>query len=161
MTGTREPSWWGQSRALAITLLTAFGAAAFTLPILGFQASLAIPFLAQWQRGLLWPRASSATSWVYAFLALAGLWWSTVATFVSPLPLPFRGDTFWLIIPLCAPENLSTWLVPALAATSVYTLGLAVTVFLHRPWPWLVGAWTAPLAYEAAMNWLVTPAFGC
>ena len=113
MTGKREPSRLGQSRAPAITLLTALGAAALSLPFLGFQASLAIPFVAQWQRRLLWPRASSATSWAYAFLALAGLWWPTVATFVSPLPLPFHSDAFWLIIPLCAPENLSTWLVPA------------------------------------------------
>jgi hypothetical protein len=92
-----------------LILLISLGAAAVTLPALGFIASLAIRFVAQRQRRLLWPRASTATSWFFSFLAFAGLWWtivaSTIASSFGPLPLPLEGDTLWLLLPLCGPDN--------------------------------------------------------
>ena len=104
ITGVRS-SWHGQSMTEnrdstrlrdsgALVLLFALGAAAFTLPGLGFFASVAIPFVAHWQRRVLWPHASSTVSWIYSFLALAGLWWTAVASFLSPLALPFAGIHF-------------------------------------------------------------------
>jgi hypothetical protein len=147
-------------RTLLLAILAVLGAVAFTVPVFGFGASLAMPFLAQTHRQLLWPRTSPATGWICSSLVVVGLWWTSLVILL-PLDLPFRGDAVWLLIPLCAPDNASTWLIPASMATATFTLGLAATAWLHRPWPWLLGAWLAPLAYEAAMGGLVHPAFSC
>jgi hypothetical protein len=145
---------------VALALLAVVGVAAFTVPGLGFLASLTLPFLAQAHRQLLWPRISSATSWICSSLTVVGLWWTSLVIFL-PMDLPFDGDTFWLIVPLCAPDNVSTWLIPALVASAACTAGLAATAWLHCPWPWMLGAWLAPVAYEAAMGGLVPTAFFC
>ena len=64
----------------------------------------------------------------------------------------------WLIIPLCAPSGVAL-LVPAALAVAAYLVGLTVSAILQNPWPWVLGAWTASLAYWAAGRWLVN--FAC
>jgi len=66
--------------------------------------------------------------------------------------------TVWLIIPLCAPAGASL-VVPAALAAVAYLIGTAVSYLVRSPWPWVIGAWAAPLAYSAASRWLVD--FAC
>jgi hypothetical protein len=51
--------------------------------------------------------------------------------------------------------------VPALLATTVYLAGLAASMLIRHPGPWVLGAWAAPVAYEAASLWLVDSAVIC
>jgi hypothetical protein len=154
---------WSRRRVRAtIALLVVLGAVAYTVPLLGFGVSLLIPFIAHWSRHVLWPRASTTASFIWASLVVVGIWWTVVALFLLPVSaVSFDHGVFWLIVPLCGPRHIAAWVVPALTATTAYTLGLAGTAWLRRPGPWLVGAWVAPLAYQVAMTWLVDNTFIC
>ena len=68
------------------------------------------------------------------------------------------ASTTWLLLPLCAPVGAAL-AVPAVSAVAVYLIGTTVGVIFRTPWPWVLGAWTAPLAYAAASRWLVD--FAC
>lgn len=56
--------------------------------------------------------------------------------------------TYWLFLPLAGPEDIFS---PALAASAVLAAGAVGSVYSHRPWPWLVGAAAAPLAYASVV----------
>jgi hypothetical protein len=73
----------------------------------------------------------------------------------------FNHGVLWLVLPLCAPRHPAALVVPALMASVAYTVGLVVTAWLHRPLPWLLAAWVAPLAHQMAMTWLVDNTFTC
>ncbi len=74
---------WPPRRARAmIAVLVGMGAVAYTVPLVGFGVSLLIPFVAHWSRHVLWPRASTTLSLIWASLVLAGLWWTVVAVFL-------------------------------------------------------------------------------
>ncbi len=47
------------------------------------------------------------------------------------------------------PENV---LALTALATVVLALGAVLTVWMQRPWPWLIGALAAPLCYGAALH---------
>jgi hypothetical protein len=95
-------------------------------------------------------------------LGLGGL---MAASAVGPFtPLFYRAgmssSTFWLLIPLCGPDNRIALLVPAAAATGVCLLGLAMARVSRRPWPWVVAAWLAPWAHLVAFSQVPHP-FSC
>ena len=50
-------------------------------------------------------------------------------------------------------------MIPAVLAAGAYLIGIAVAVIVRNPWPWVLGAWAAPLAYSGASHWLVD--FAC
>ena len=58
------------------------------------------------------------------------------------------GSTFWLLIPLCAPEDP---FVSTLVASAVYMAGAALSGVVHRPWPWLLGALLSALSYDLVL----------
>ncbi|HZJ07043.1 MAG TPA: hypothetical protein VFD59_16435 [Nocardioidaceae bacterium] len=66
--------------------------------------------------------------------------------------------TTWLILPLCAPAGAAL-MVPAALGAGAYLIGVTVGAIVRSPWPWVLGAWAAPLAYSAASRWLVD--FAC
>lgn len=66
--------------------------------------------------------------------------------------------TTWLILPWCAPAGAAL-VVPAALGAGAYLIGLTVGAVVRSPWPWVLGAWAAPLAYSAASRWLVD--FAC
>jgi hypothetical protein len=132
---------------------------AFTIPPIGFLTSLLLPLLAARVRSRLWPRTSSITSQLCSALAVIGLWVPAMLFLFSGGRVGFEA-TVWLIIPLCAPTG-SGLLVPALLATTVYLAGLATSTLIRHPGPWVLGAWAAPVAYEAASLWLVDSAVIC
>ena len=140
-------------RTGSAVLLALPGFLAFTLPPVGFLTSLVLPLFAARVRSRLWPGCSPGTSHVCAGLVVAGLWLPAVVFLLSSSQVG-SGATIWLIVPLCAPSGVALW-VPALLATAAYLTGLAVSSVVRHPWPWVLGAWIAPLAYEAASLWLV------
>jgi hypothetical protein len=164
---TRAASPLARARGVAALAVPAF--LAFTIPLIGFVVSLLLPLLASLVRSRLWPGISLFTSRVCSGLVVTGLWLPAlvflfslawVADAESGEGLWGSGATVWLLIPLCAPSGSARW-VPALLAISAYLAGLAVSTVVRHPWPWVLGAWVAPLAYEAASRWLVDAQFVC
>ena len=146
-----------RARGVAVLALPAF--VIYTLPPIGFVVSLLLPLLASLVRSRLWPGISLLTSRVCSGLVVIGLWLPALVFLFSPAQVG-SGATVWLIIPLCAPSGSALW-VPALLAICAYLAGLAVSTVVRHPWPWVLGAWMAPLAYEAASLWLVDADFLC
>ena len=144
-------------RARGAAALAVLGVLAFTIPLFGFLASLLMPLLAARVRRRLWPRTSPIVGHLCAVLAVIGLWLPALLAVVSSGRVGSHAAT-WLIIPLCAPSGASL-LVPALLAVAAYLVGLTVSVIIRNPWPWVLGAWAAPLAYWAASRWLID--FAC
>ena len=129
------------------------GVLAFTIPPVGFLATLLLPFFAARVRARLWPRTSPGVGHLCAALAVVGLWLPAVLAMVSGGRLGSEA-TLWLMIPLCAPTGAAlVW--PAALAIAAYLIGTAIAVVARSPWPWVLGAWAAPLAYSAAGLWLV------
>ncbi len=129
------------------------GVLAFTVPLIGFLASLLLPFMAARSGSRLWPQTSSTIRHLCAALAVVGLWLPALLAVVSSGRLGFEATT-WLMLPLCAPAGAAL-VVPALVAVGTYLIGTTVSVLARSPWPWVLGAWAAPLAYSAASHWLV------
>jgi hypothetical protein len=147
------------ARARGVALLALPGFVVYTVPLIGFLASLFLPLIASGVRPGLWPHISVLTSHVCSGLAVLGLWLPALVFLTSSTQVG-SGATIWLIIPLCAPSG-SAWWVLALLAISVYLAGLAASTAVRHPWPWTLGAWLAPLTYEAAGFWLVDADFAC
>ncbi len=80
-------------------------------------------------------------------LAIAGLWLPGLQGAFDGLGA-YEPASGWLFMPLCAPENV---LALAALATVVLALGAVLTVWMQRPWSWLIGALAAPLCYGAAV----------
>lgn len=140
---------WVRSAAV----LAPVGVLAFTLPLVGFVTSLLLPFFSARSRSRLWPGTSPFMGHVAAALAVTGLWLPAMLAVATSGQLG-SASTTWLLIPLCAPVGAAL-AVPAVSAVAVYLIGTAVGVIFRTPWPWVLGAWTAPLAYAAASHWLV------
>lgn len=146
----------------SIVLLAVPVLLAFSVPLLGFVASLLLlPLIAARVRRRLWPRSSARATVVWSVLALVGLWLPALLSLFSQGAIPQGGATVWLLIPLCAPGQLATLIVPALAGTVFALTGAGVSTLTRHPWPWVVGAWLAPMAYIAASQWLVDGSFVC
>ncbi len=147
----------GQARSAAELAIP--GIMAFTIPLVGFLVSLLLPIAATRARVRLWPRASrSMVRWCGA-LAVIGLWLpALVALAGATNGRVGLENTMWLVLPLCAPAGAAL-IVPAICAVATYIVGLVVSAIIRRPWPWVLGALTAPLAYSAASLWLVD--FAC
>lgn len=162
------------SAAVRAQALLAVPALGFFLPALGPWLSLlavgaAVPRAAPvlWGGGVRRPR-------FLILLCCAALWWPAVLFFLF---LSFYGDqlgspetdsglraasdavdavgvTVWLFVPLAAPQD---WVSPAVAALAVVVLGAVASARLHRPWPWLLAAAAAPLAYAFVVEVLHIP----
>lgn len=147
----------GKAKARSAAELGVPGLLAFTVPPVGFLASLLLPLFAAPARCRLWPRTSPNLGHLSAALAVVGLWLPALLAILSGGHMGFDSTT-WLILPLCAPVGAAL-VVPAASATAAYLLGLTVGAVVRSPWPWVLGAWAAPLAYAAASHWLVD--FAC
>lgn len=146
----------------SIVLLAVPVLLAFSIPLLGVIASLLLlPLIAHRVRRRLWPLSSTRATIAWSVAALVGLWLPALLTLFSQGAIPVGGATVWLLIPLCAPAQLSTLIVPALAATATVLAGAGVSALSRHPWPWVVGAWMAPMAYLVTSQWLVDGTFFC
>jgi hypothetical protein len=127
----------------------------FWLPFLGLFASLILVLRVVPSAGpRLWGPSRGqrravallgfGAMWLPAALAINGvfyaLWGEEGADRV--------GSTFWLLIPLCAPEQP---FVSTLVASAVYMAGAALSGAVHRPWPWLLGALLSALSYDLVL----------
>ena len=108
-------------------------------------------------RTRLWPRTSPFIGHLCETLAVTGLWLPALLA-VASLGRVGSDAATWLSIPLCAPSGVAL-LVPAAPAVAAYLVGLIVSAILQNPWPWVLGAWTAPWAYWAAGRCLIN--FAC
>jgi hypothetical protein len=136
---------------LLLAGLVAVAVAAYTIPFFGFPLSVLLGVLTHQARQRLWPGVSPRTSVIWSVLAVVGIWWPAVVdmggAFVAFNPFYDRGiiiSTSWLLLPIGGPDNTAAWVWPALVAAGVLLLGLVLTVFSRRPWPWLLAAWSAP-----------------
>ena len=141
---------------------------ALTSPALGFWLPLLGPWLSMLAVILVVPRAGRriwplAERWTRrsCVLAIAGLWLpgllGLMGVFYGLGAVEAAGASGWLFLPLCAPDDVLTL---AALATAVLALGAVLTVWMQRPWPWLIGAFAAPLAYGAAVHVQAT-SFSC
>jgi hypothetical protein len=144
-------------RARSAAALAIPGVLALTVPMVGFLTSLLLPFVAARVGPRLWPQTSPIVRHLCAALALIGLWLPALVAWISLGRLGSEATT-WLIIPLCAPVGAAL-LVPATFGALSYLIGIAVGSIARSPWPWVLGAWAAPLTYSAATRWLVD--FSC
>jgi hypothetical protein len=134
---------------VACALLTLSVAVAYGVPFFGFLLSVVIPVIAIGQRDVLWPTVPRRVVNIAAILALMGLWLPALVDFFTPF-FYARGmevSTGWLIIPLCGPEDLVTWVLPAVAAALLVGVGVAFSVLRRTPWYWVVAMWLAPWAH--------------
>ncbi|WP_026818659.1 hypothetical protein [Arthrobacter castelli] len=145
-----------------VALLSLPALVAFSIPLLGFVASLIlVPLAAYRVRPTLWPRTSRLAAASWSALALAGLWFPALLALLSQGAVLLGGSVVWLLIPLCTPVGLTAVMVPAAAATAVGLAGAMASLRTPRPWPWVVGLWVSPFAYIAASLWLVDASFHC
>lgn len=144
-------------RVRASFILAVPGVLAFTVPPLGFLASLLLPALSARVRSRLWPHTSPVAGHLVAALALTGLWLPALLALASSGRVGLEA-TAWLVIPLCAPSGAAL-MIPSALAASTYLIGLAVSLVSKSPWSWVVGAWGAPIAYWVASTWLID--FSC
>lgn len=144
-------------RAVAALSLPVLG---FWLPVVGIFASLALvlsvvprgsahlwaPVRGRRQRvaRLGWALLGFGAMWLPAVLALSGVFSAALGPEVSG----YVGNTIWLLIPLCAPEQL---LIPTVAASAVYVAGAGLSGLLHHPWPWVLGALLSALSYDVVL----------
>jgi hypothetical protein len=171
---TRGADGRASARPARAQVLLALPALGFFLPGFGPWLSLLAVGAAVPKAGpVLWgARAQHPRAIV--LLAGAALWWPAVLAFVflsffgEHLGNPDTGSglraaaeavdavgiTYWLFIPLSAPQD---WLSPALAALAVVVLGAGASAWVHRPWPWLLAAAVAPLAYALVLEVLRIP----
>lgn len=145
-------------RARSATAIAGAGLLAFAVPLFGFLVSLLLPLFAARARARLWPRTSPIIGHLCAALVVAGLWIPALLAVVSSGRLGSEATT-WLILPLCAPVGAAALVVPSVLAIVAYLGGVTVGVIVRSPWPWVLGAWAAPLVYSAAASWLVD--FAC
>ncbi len=123
---------------------------AYTLPFLGFFASLSLPFVTHAARRYLWPEAPRALSIAWSLLGWAGLWLPALLSTYALVSTGseegggFEVSTVWLLMPLCAPDSLNAVLLPALAAAAACLAGALGTTATRRGWPWVAAAWLAP-----------------
>lgn len=132
----------------------------FWLPVLGVFASLALALSVVPRAGAhLW---GPARGWrqrvarlVLAFLGFGAMWLPAVLALsgvfsaaLGPEASNYVGTTGWLLIPLCAPEQL---VVPTLAASAVYVVGAGLSGLMHHPWPWVLGALLSALSYDLVL----------
>ncbi len=141
------------ARVRSAAALAVPGVLALTVPLIGFVASLSLPFLAARSRSRLWPRTSPVMGHLAAALAVIGLWLPALLA-VASLGRLGSDATTWLLLPLCAPAGAAL-VVPAVLAVAAYLVGTTLGAVLRTPWPWVLGAWAAPLVYAAASRWLV------
>lgn len=144
-------------RVRAAAMLAVPGVLAFTVPPIGFVASFLLPVLSARVRSGFWPRTSPVVGHLCAALALAGLWLPALLAMVSSGRLSFEA-TAWLVVPLCAPSRTAL-IIPAGLAALTYLSGLTCSLISRSPWPWVIGAWGAPIAHWVASSWLVD--FSC
>ena len=83
--------------------------------------------------------------WLPAVLAVLGVFYALLGEEGAERV----GNTFWLLLPVCAPEQL---LVPTLVASAVYVAGAALSGLVHSPWPWVLGALLSALSYDLALH---------
>lgn len=141
------------AKARSAAVIAVPGVLALTVPLVGFLASLLLPFLGSRVGPRLWPQTSPIIRHLCAALALTGLWLPALLAVVSLGQLGSDATT-WLIIPLCTPTGTAL-VVPAVLASLTYLAGITVATLARTPWPWVLGAWVAPLTYFAATRWLV------
>ena len=129
---------------------------AYGLPFFGLLASLCVPLATHASRRHLWPEASTTSSLVWSLTAWAGLWLPGLVDLFTPAfhAAGVEVSTTWLIIPLCAPSELSAVLLPALAAAVTCLAGLLGAVATRRGWPWVVAAWLAPWVHYLTLSWI-------
>lgn len=152
---TDGPASSAARTAVSVALLAVPTLVAFSIPVLGFIVSLLLPpLIASRVRSRLWPRSSPRAALVCSVLVIAGLWLPALLSVLSVLSLEPTASPVWLLVPLCGPEQMSTHVIPALAATAASLAGAAASTLTRHPWPWVVAAWVAPLAYTAASRWL-------
>ena len=127
---------------------------AYAVPFLGFLASLCLPFVTHKARRWLWPEATSGLSIAWSVMAGVGLWLPGLLSLFTPMLAGseegggFEASTLWLVMPLCAPDNLAAVLLPALAAAVTCLAGLLGAVATRRGWPWVAAAWLAPWVHQ-------------
>jgi hypothetical protein len=143
-----------RSKLLAAGALS-LPALGFWLLFLGLFASLILVLrLVPWAGPRLWGPSRGqrrgvallgfGAMWLPAVLAFFGVFYSLLGEEGADRV----GSTFWLFIPLCAPEQP---LVPTLVASAVYVAGAALSGVVHRPWPWVLGALLSALSYDLVM----------
>lgn len=159
----RSTSWWwpvrdgaqvGGSSTLAVAALS-LPVLGFWLPFLGILLSCVLALNVVPGAGArLWGASRSRRRGV-ALLGFAALWLPAVLAFSGLFYAAFGGDgdyllgsTAWLLLPLCAPEQI---VAPTLVATAVYVTGAAISGALRRPWPWLLGGLLSALSYDAVI----------
>lgn len=146
---TREGS--GRRRAAAVAGLS-LPVLGFWLPFLGLVASCVLALTVVPAAGArLWGAGRGSRRGV-ALLGLIALWLPAVLAFSGVLYPAFGADgdyplgsTAWLLLPLCAPEQV---VLPTLVATAVHVTGAAVSGAVRRPWPWLLGSLLSALSYD-------------
>jgi hypothetical protein len=139
---------------VAGALLVLSVAAAYGVPFFGFLLSILIPVIALNQRAVLWPTAPRRVVNIAAALALTGLWLPALVDFFTPF-FYLRGmevSTGWLILPLCGPEQLVTWVLPAVAAALLVGVGVVLSAARRTPWYWVAAMWLAPWVHMAVFS---------
>ena len=169
VSGQSPRSWAATARGVVVLTTPALG---FVLPFLGPWLSMTAVVLAvRYGRRRVW--RGERGPWL-APLAIAALWGPGLLalafflTFGDRLGSPETGEglqlvtrlletvgaTYWLFIPLAGPADVLT---PALVAGAALAVGAAASAHVRRPWPWLLGALAAPLAYAGVLLALGIP----
>ncbi|MGL5808933.1 MAG: hypothetical protein ACRCYQ_03210 [Nocardioides sp.] len=136
------------ARTEVLCCIAALVFVSYAVPFFGPLASLSLPFATHAARRHLWPQASRGYSVAWSVMAWAGLWLSgllgALAVSAGPEGGQFETSTLWLVVPLCAPDNLTAVLLPAVAAAAISAAGLFGALATRCGWLWVAAAWLAP-----------------
>ena len=127
----------------------------FWLPLLGiFASSFLVRRVVPWAGPRLWgPKRGQRQAvallgfgamWLPAVLAVSGGFYALLGEEGAERV----GSTWWLLIPLCVPEQP---FVSTLVASVVYGAGAVLSGLVRRPWPWVLGALLSALSYDLVL----------
>ncbi len=142
------------SRGPAAALVMAPLALSFAVPLVGPLVSLASPLMTMWLGPTVWPeKRPGAGLGVVAFLAvwLPVLLRLSILSEVEVSSLILPTAHFWTAIPLCGPRDALTFVLPLVAALTVYVAGSVASVW--RGWTalWPLAALVATYTYTGVV----------
>ncbi|MBW3555353.1 MAG: hypothetical protein KY454_00295, partial [Actinobacteria bacterium] len=146
----------------AVILMSPLGLS-FVLPLVGPLISLASPAMVKWLGPAVWPEKRSR-AWL-GVLAFMAVWLPVLLRLLEPLSLDMFGLIlpsvhFWTVIPLCGPGDVFSFVLPSVAALTVYTAGSAASVRRGQAALWPLAALGATYTYTGAVRALEASGLG-
>ncbi|HEX2028914.1 MAG TPA: hypothetical protein VHF25_13040 [Nitriliruptorales bacterium] len=152
--GAQTPPERRRGRGRTAALLMAPLALSFVVPLVGPLVSLASPVMARSLAPTVWPeRRPQAWLGAAAFMAV---WLPVLLRLFLPFGLGvfsliIPSEHWWLLLPLCGPSTSITFVLPSVAALTVYAGGSVASVRRGQTVLWPLAALIGTYTYSVTI----------